>query len=40
MRLTDLTVVCVRTGAEIAAAKPEMRSTTSGIVMKPSGSLP
>ena len=37
---TDATVVRVRTGAAAAAAKPATNSTTSVIVMKPSGSAP
>ena len=38
--LTDVTVVCVRTGASATTAKRETNSTTSLIVMKPSGSAP
>ena len=38
--LTDVTVVCVRTGAAAATAKLETNSTTSPIAMKPSGSAP
>ena len=37
---TDVTVVCVRTGAAVASAKPETNSATWALVMKPSGSAP
>jgi hypothetical protein len=38
--VTDVTGVSVRTGAPVRTAKPEMKSITSRIVMKPSGSAP
>jgi hypothetical protein len=38
--LTDVTAVCVRTGAAATTAKRETNSMTSAIVMKPSGSAP
>ena len=40
VRLTDVTVVCGRTGAADTIAKREMNSITSPIVMYPSGSVP
>ena len=36
----DVTAVCGRTGAAAASANREMNAITSGIVMKPSGSVP
>ena len=39
-RLTDVTLVPVRTGACETPANRSMKSTTSGIVMYPSGSGP